>query len=412
MKKIHYLIKNFIVYSFIACFITAVLLVIFINSHVKKDSIYSEQQFVHLTLHYIVEPELNSEDFKSPISSTKVKLLDDKLERLINDKTISYVRIWNNQNKLLYSSNSKDTYIDDYNLKKALQNNLSYIITKDNLDSFNINSSDVIKFYIPIVYYNKTLATYEVTKSYSDIKYHAKELTFIISLSIFIGLVLLYILLIKIIYNSSKTLISQNENLIKNKLEIELAYSKLNDSYKNTVIALSNSIDARDPYTAGHSEHVANISLEIGRQLGLDASKLSTLEIAALLHDIGKIGISDEILHKTGKLNEYEYSKIKEHPTIGVNILKNIEFLKDAAPFILYHHERFNGGGYPLGIKGYAIPLEARILAVADSYDAMVSDRPYRKGLTHDIAINELIKFKGIQFDGFVVDAFLKTCRK
>lgn len=400
MKKVHYLTKNFIAYSFLACFITAIMLISFISFHVKKDKISSEQKMIHLTLHYIVEPELNVEDFQAYISEQKSNLLDNKLQPLIDDGTISYVRIWNREKRLIYSSNDKKTNIDNNSLEKALKNNITYMITND--------SRKVIKFYLPINYNNKTVATYEVVKSYSDIKFHIRELTIIISLSIFLGLILLYFLLIRVINNSSKTLIKQNQDLVVSKLETELAYSKLNESYKHTIIALSNSIDARDPYTAGHSERVARLSLDIGKELGLNKDKLDMLEIAALLHDIGKIGISDDILHKTGRLNEYEYEKIKEHPSIGVNILKDIDFLKNAVPFILHHHERFDGCGYPLGIKGYETPLEARIIAVADSYDAMVSDRPYRKGLSQDIAISELIKFKNIQFDGLVVDAFLK----
>ncbi|UZQ48934.1 MULTISPECIES: HD-GYP domain-containing protein [Clostridium] len=404
MKKVHYLTKNFIAYSFIACFITAIMLIAFISFHVKKDKISSEQKMIHLTLHYIVEPELNVEDFQAYISEPKSNLLDSKLQPLIDDGTISYVRIWNREKRLIYSSNDKKTNIDNNSLEKALKNNITYMITND--------SRKVIKFYLPINYNNKTVATYEVVKSYSDIKFHIRELTIIISLSIFLGLLLLYLLLIRVINNSSKTLIKQNQDLAVSKLETELAYSKLNESYKHTIIALSNSIDARDPYTAGHSERVARLSLDIGKELGLNKDKLDTLEIAALLHDIGKIGISDDILHKTGRLNEYEYEKIKEHPSIGVNILKDIDFLKNAVPFILHHHERFDGYGYPLGIKGYEIPLEARIIAVADSYDAMVSDRPYRRGLSQDIAISELIKFKNIQFDGSVVDAFLKIYKQ
>lgn len=400
MKKVHCLTKNFIAYSFIACFITAIMLIAFISFHVKKDKISSEQKMIHLTLHYIVEPELNVEDFQAYISEPKSNLLDSKLQPLIEDGTISYVRIWNREKRLIYSSNDKKTNIDNNSLEKALKNNITYMITND--------SGKVIKFYLPINYNNKTVATYEVVKSYSDIKFHIRELTIIISLSIFLGLILLYFLLIRVINNSSKTLIKQNQDLVVSKLETELAYSKLNESYKHTIIALSNSIDARDPYTAGHSERVARLSLDIGKELGLNKDKLDMLEIAALLHDIGKIGISDDILHKTGRLNEYEYEKIKEHPSIGVNILKDIDFLKNAVPFILHHHERFDGCGYPLGIKGYETPLEARIIAVADSYDAMVSDRPYRRGLSQDIAISELIKFKNIQFDGLVVDAFLK----
>lgn len=241
---------------------------------------------------------------------------------------------------------------------------------------------------------------------YSEV--HIKELTITISIAITLGLLLLYLLLFRIIYNSSMSLAKQNESLAVSKKALEIAYQRLNSNYKDTLLALSTAIDARDAYTAGHSKRVAGISLEIGKQLGLSKDKLETLELAALLHDVGKIGVPDEILHKPTKLNEYEYFKIKEHPTIGVNILKNVKFLEDSLPIILYHHERLDGSGYPLGIKGSKVPLESRIIAVADSYDAMVSNRPYRKGLHHDIAINELTRFKDIQFDSIVVDAFFK----
>jgi len=136
---------------------------------------------------------------------------------------------------------------------------------------------------------------------------------------------------------------------------------------------------------------------------------LDKLEISALFHDIGKLGVPDSILLKPGKLDELEFQKIKEHPTIGVNILKNIEFLKGSFPIILHHHERYAGNGYPDGISGKDIPLEARILCVADTYDAMTSDRPYRKALPHEEAVAEIIRFKGSQFDPEIVDAFLKS---
>ncbi|MEA5009040.1 hypothetical protein [Clostridium tyrobutyricum] len=240
MKKKHYLIKNFVVYSFVACFVIGILLIIFINSHVKKDKIYSDQQVIHLTLHYIVEPELSGEDLKDAISQSKIKLLDNKLQQLINEDTISSVRIWSNKNKLIYSSNKDflEINIADSDLKKALESNLTYIITKDNSNKTSLNDNEIIKFYLPITYNNEIVATYEVVKSYSDIKYHIKELTIIISVSIFLGLALLYTLLIKVIYNSSKTLISQNKALTKNKLDLEASYETLNNAYKSTIITL------------------------------------------------------------------------------------------------------------------------------------------------------------------------------
>jgi hypothetical protein len=157
MKKTEYLIRNFIVYSFIACFITAVLLIIFIRPHVKEDRISSDQQMIHLTLHYIVEPELVTDDFKSPLSQLKVNILDQRLQKLIGEGTISSVKIWNKQNKLIYSSNNNDKniYIDSRDLKNSIQNNLSYIVTKDTSNNSNLDSEEVIKFYLPIIYNNE-----------------------------------------------------------------------------------------------------------------------------------------------------------------------------------------------------------------------------------------------------------------
>lgn len=249
--------------------------------------------------------------------------------------------------------------------------------------------------------------TNEVWMQSGNINTHIKQITTEITVIVILGLILLYVSLMKIVYSSSKTLSFQNKELIKQRNEIESAYAKLNNSYKNTIIALSNSIDAKDPYTAGHSSRVAKISLKIGRQLELNEEKLNTLYTAALLHDIGKIGIPDEILKKKDKLNDYEYTKIKEHSAIGADMLKDVTLLYSIIPIILYHHERVDGTGYPFGLNNNKIPLEALIIAVADSYDAMTSNRPYRKALSRDTAINEIIKFKGTQYDCIVVDAFL-----
>lgn len=249
--------------------------------------------------------------------------------------------------------------------------------------------------------------TKEIWMQSGNINPHIKQITIEITVIVILGLILLYVSLMKIVYSSSKTLSFQNKELIKQRNEIESAYAKLNNSYKNTIIALSNSIDAKDPYTAGHSSRVANISLKIGRQLELNEEKLNTLYTAALLHDIGKIGIPDEILKKKGKLNDYEYTKIKEHSAIGADMLKDVTLLHDIIPIILYHHERVDGTGYPYGINSNKIPLEALIIAVADSYDAMTSNRPYRKALPRDTALNEILKFKGTQYDCMVVEAFI-----
>src|SRR5208283_2406820 len=150
-------------------------------------------------------------------------------------------------------------------------------------------------------------------------------------------------------------------------------------SVLNTIYALAATVDAKDHYTYGHSKKVSKYASEIATALGYSKEKITTIQTAGLLHDIGKIGVSDAILGKQSPLTEEDWQPIHAHPDMGAAIIKNVESLKDCLPGIQYHHERYDGTGYPTGLKGENIPLDARILAVADSYDAMTSQRPYRK---------------------------------
>jgi HD-GYP domain-containing protein (c-di-GMP phosphodiesterase class II) len=184
-------------------------------------------------------------------------------------------------------------------------------------------------------------------------------------------------------------------------------YSDLENTFLGTISALAAAVDAKDPYTFGHSTEVTDYTDEIARIIGLSENERHTLHIAATLHDIGKIGIDSATLRKPGALNAEERASMERHPSIGADILAPLDFLAEAVPLILFHHERFGGGGYPSGISGSAIPLGARIITVADSFNAMVSDRPYRKGLPHSVARQELLDNSGTQFDPMVVAAFL-----
>ena len=245
----------------------------------------------------------------------------------------------------------------------------------------------------------------------SEFEKHILAINLIIIAVVFLGLLILYFLLLRIIHYASKTLVEQNQNLIQQKDEIENAYVKLQNTYKETVATLSRAVDARDPYTAGHSERVAAISVKIAKKLGVTKKELETIELAAQFHDIGKIGVPDCILQKPGKLTEMEFNVIKEHPVIGTNILCNIEFLKDSLPIILHHHEKYDGRGYPYGISGTEIPLGSRIISIADTYDAMTSDRPYRKALSHEEAIQEIVRCKGTQLDANIIETVLDVLK-
>lgn len=189
----------------------------------------------------------------------------------------------------------------------------------------------------------------------------------------------------------------------------ELAESneKLEQAYLDMVQTLRYTVEAKDAYTRGHSDRVSEYSVLIGEKLGLSEDQIKILRIGGLFHDIGKIGVPDRILLKTDKLTDDEYSEIKNHPSIGAHILGAATIFKDIIPIVKYHHERYDGRGYPCGLKGEDIPYVARIAAVADTFDAMTSKRSYRDALNLDIVKEEIERCKGTQFDPKIADVFL-----
>ena len=203
--------------------------------------------------------------------------------------------------------------------------------------------------------------------------------------------------------NATKKIYDDYIKQIENIKDIELEKERL-----ASIEILRRTVDAKDTYTRGHSDRVSEYSVLIGKKLKLSEDKLKLLKIGGLFHDIGKIGIPDSILLKTSKLTNDEYNEIKKHPSIGAHILENSSIFKDIIPIVLYPHEKFDGCGYPAKLKGEDIPFLARIVAVADTFDAMTSKRSYRDALALDIVKQEFIKFSGTQFDPVVAKVFLE----
>ncbi|MEZ5428743.1 MAG: HD domain-containing phosphohydrolase [Pyrinomonadaceae bacterium] len=194
--------------------------------------------------------------------------------------------------------------------------------------------------------------------------------------------------------------------------ELDKALEEIENSYRMTLKALIQALETRDFETHGHSERVVTFSLRLGHELGLEKEALRDLELGALLHDIGKIGVPDAILRKPAKLTEDEWTKMKLHPLHGQRILRNIEFLEGAARIVAQHHEKWDGSGYPLGLRGEDIDLGARIFAVVDAFDAMISNRVYRRGCSYKEAVAELERCAGTQFDPMIVEAFKNIPRE
>jgi putative nucleotidyltransferase with HDIG domain len=175
------------------------------------------------------------------------------------------------------------------------------------------------------------------------------------------------------------------------------------------VYALAATVDAKDSYTYGHSRKVSEYSVAVSEKMNLPQERVDTIRAASLLHDIGKVGVPDSILNKKDPLSNEEWKPIKGHPELGVEILRHVIDLVNCLPAIRHHHEHYDGSGYPTGLKGEQIPIEARILSVADAYDAMTSPRPYREQLSMEEALKELRRCIGTQFDPKIVELFCNT---
>jgi response regulator RpfG family c-di-GMP phosphodiesterase len=188
-------------------------------------------------------------------------------------------------------------------------------------------------------------------------------------------------------------------------------YQDLQDSYLQAIRGLTNAIEARDQCTAGHTDRVCTLAKQVAMGLNWDAAKIQDCMIGCTLHDIGKIGVPDSVLNKPGLLTEPELELMKNHPELGLKIIGGIDVFKPAIPYISSHHEWFNGNGYPSGLKGEEIPVEGRLLAVVDTFDAIMSDRPYREGAGLKVAVRELLRYRDTQFDPEIVDRFIAVLK-
>ncbi len=201
-----------------------------------------------------------------------------------------------------------------------------------------------------------------------------------------------------------------SESLEENIAKLAKAAQENRELFVGTVKALAAAIDGKDKYTRGHSERVARFSVAIGTRMGLDEKELETLRISALLHDVGKIAIDDNILKKPAALTDDEFEIMKTHPQRGYKIMSQIPAMEEFLPGMYMHHEMINGMGYPQGLKGDQIPMQGRIVSVADTFDAMTTDRPYQKGMALDVALDRIRSFVGTRYDGKVVEALVQAC--
>jgi HD-GYP domain-containing protein (c-di-GMP phosphodiesterase class II) len=192
-------------------------------------------------------------------------------------------------------------------------------------------------------------------------------------------------------------------------LENAVLYGDVHELMMGLLHSLVSAVDAKDAYTCGHSERVALLSRDLAGRVGLPDTQVERVYMSGLLHDVGKIGVPEAVLQKTGKLTPEEFEEIKKHPAIGAKILADVRQLEDVIPGVLYHHERYDGRGYPAGLAGRDIPLMGRLICLADCFDAMTSSRTYRKAMPVEVALTEIRRCSGTQFDPELADAFLQS---
>ena len=269
---------------------------------------------------------------------------------------------------------------------------------------------EVLEVYAPIVDgAGRPLGAYEIYADPSQLNAYVgqrKRVLWGTTAAVFVALWALLALLVR---QASRTLRRQTRTLRDRSRDLLESYRRLEQSSLEAIETLNATVDARDPYTAGHSQRVQRIALAIGEELDLPPDRMDALRLAALLHDIGKLGVPDAILLKPGGLSSAEYEVIKRHSADGAEIVSKLGRLRESVPLIRHHHERWDGGGYPDELAAEEIPLEACVVGLGDAWDAMTTDRPYHRALTFDEAARQVRDGRATQFSPAVVDAFFRA---
>lgn len=366
----------------------------------------------------LVSHEVEASGMDRPLSGSARASLDHLMSHDLASQGVAYVKVWSPDGKLVYTPD-REGEGNVFPTEEAIGKAMKGAVVTEVIKSDTANESrgqfeefgDLIEIYAPIhdSRSNAVIGVFEMYESYAPIQAQINDTNVLIWAVVLLGALILYMTQLQIVRRAART-------LHETEAEAELVNARLMASLRNleehslgTLQALIAAVDAKDSYTARHSLAVTEYALAIGRRLGLDEQRLQNLERAGLLHDVGKIGVAENVLLKPSALTNEEWLEIRDHSDIGARIIESIPFLRDLVEVIRHHHERWDGTGYPSGIAGEKVPQESRILAVADAFDAMTSDRPYRQALRLTIAREELMRGRGIQFDPDAVDALLEA---
>ncbi len=333
------------------------------------------------------------------------------------------VKVWSSDGTLAWTNLAQERIGTRYPLEGHLGEAVEDGVSEAELESLEsegdhavesqLGIDKIVEVYTPIFGDNgQPIGAYEIYADAARLEALVAERSRQLWLIVIAVFLLLYASLALLVRGASARMHRQTHTLKQRSRQLFDSYRELEQSSLEAIEVLNATVEARDPYTAGHSLRVQRIALAIGLELELDSSRMTILGHGALFHDVGKLAVSDAVLLKPGKLDRDEYELIKLHSEKGAEIVGKLGRLRDAVPLIRHHHERWDGHGYPDGLAGEAIPLEAAIVGLADAWDSMTTDRPYARALTLEEAHAEIRSGRGSQFSPAVVDAFLAAARR
>ncbi|HXY17661.1 MAG TPA: HD domain-containing phosphohydrolase [Gaiellaceae bacterium] len=398
----------------------AIVLTEHLTGAVKDQAIQDEVDSATVYANSVLSPVLVKDD-RLVLDPAVLSRLEHTLHTPVEIRSI---KVWRPDGRIAFttldpSRIGKNFGIDD-ELEDALRTgkavgfieNLSKEHEPENLAEARSGIGRALTVYAPIVGTNgRPIGAYEVYLATERLDATIAHNTRNLWLTVIAVFGALYAALALLVRGASRRLRQQTEALRARTSELQRSYALLEAHSLETIETLNATVEAKDPYTAGHSHRVRAVSLLIGRELGFPPEELELLGLGALFHDVGKIGVPDAILTKPAKLTAAEFEIVKQHAARGAEIVAHISRLKDAVPLIRHHHERWDGLGYPDGLSGEAIPLEATIVGLADAWDAMTTVRPYSDALPASMAVEQVRAGRGTQFHPDVVDAFLAVAR-
>ncbi|GAB4278334.1 MAG: hypothetical protein Kow0056_10530 [Coriobacteriia bacterium] len=410
------LLRVFAIRSLVVLAAVAVLLGIVVTVAVRQAVIRGAAQSTSLMASAVLGAHVRLEDLDSGLSPEQRASLDDMFVSDVGADDLLAAKVWDSQGRLVYSSFAEDvigeSHLEDPELAAALSGEMEteIVLTPEEESRHQFDAAGpLLEVYLPLTEPDsgQVAGAFEAYTAYAPVQAGIRTTSAVIWAVLLVGSAAAFVVQFSVVRRAVMRVEEAEAYAERVEQKLQSTAEEFEKHALGTLAGLVSAVDAKDEYTGSHSLAVAEYATAIGVELGLSSEERKLLERAALLHDIGKIGTPGDILRKPGRLDEGERLVINEHSAMGAQIVDSIPFLRDVVPIIRHHHERWDGSGYPDGLWGEEIPRLARILAVADAFDAMTSDRPYRTAKSVDEALAEIERCSGQQFDPEAVRALV-----